>query len=795
LIALPFRIRHLPILLPCLIGFVAILFLEQHPLINRISISDFSISRLISPVYFFIISVLIFLVFLRGFSTQRLFTRIIVSMATIVFIPIAILTMVFYSNTKLNDTLAAVNSLDQTVTQKSADVQEWTSGLTTSLSSLLSVNDSYVSITRMLRAHAMQNINEEREYRTSTIGYLADTLDQYGFEEIYVFDPDGIVIASTRDDLLYQDYGYYEFFWQGKQNITIIPPRYYPPEEQVSIFITRPIRNFSNEIVGVLSARARVDRIIEIVGRTSNPPFRSTLSYLLNTDGTLITTSSGRPDFYLQTKGAQALLATTQAGNGSYENVDDIPVIGVYHWLPDLKIGIIVEASQAEIFQRLPAIITGNLGIGLLAFFLAAIAATTIVRSITNPISSLVKASQGVIAGNLDIRVESDREDELGTLSDAFNKMTGELKVLVSDLETRVSDRTHDLESRSLELQTAALIARDASRATNVNDLLSRAAQLIRERFGFYHVGIFLNDATDEYAILYAAAGDAGQVLLANNHKLKIGETGIVGNVAKSGEARIALDVGADSVHFRNPLLPYTRSEMSLPLKTESRILGVLDVQSDKVNAFDQNDITIMSILTDQMAIALERTRLIQESGQNATAMEIALQAQTSRSWRAYLSRTQQPIGYRYRGVQMEKINALDSSAPASSNSERTVVETDKAGEMGSTATIPIQLRGQTLGSLKIRFSTDQISENTLQLLEESASRLSLALENARLVQDAQHLASQEQNINIISNEIQRSSDLETILQNTVRELGKTLGVPKAFIQIGFEPDHESTAE
>jgi GAF domain-containing protein/HAMP domain-containing protein len=528
--------------------------------------------------------------------------------------------------------------------------------------------------------------------------------------------------------------------------------------------------------------------MINIVTAPAIESYKTTLSYLVNTDGTLLITSSGRSSTNFSTLGAQTVLSTQQNGTASYTDIDSKPVIGAYHWIPDLKVAILVEASEAEIFQRLPGIITGNLSIGILAFLLAIIAAITIVRSITNPIGVLVSASQDVIAGNLNIQVETDREDELGTLTDSFNKMTSEIKVLVSSLETRVADRTHDLELRALELQTAALIARDASLASNVNDLLTRTARLIRERFGFYHVGIFLNDDKNDYAVLSAAAGDAGQVLLANNHKLKVGETGIVGTVSKTGEPRIALDVGADAEYFRNPMLPYTRSEMTLPLKVGTNIIGVLDVQSDKVNAYDQNDITIMSILTDQLAIAIERTRLLEESNRNTAIMEMALQSQTSRAWREYLNRSRQARGYRYEGVEVKTLDLPDFNGIEGIGLTKPKIDLDEDGKSGCTATIPVRLRGLTIATLKLKFSTDQIPSDTMRFLEEASDRLSLALENARLFQDAQRLASQEQQINLISGQIQQSSDFETILQNAISELGKTLGVPKTFIQIGLAP-------
>jgi nitrate/nitrite-specific signal transduction histidine kinase len=790
---LPAGFRRVLALLPCLVGVLIIIVLERYPFFNRISVVEFSLGRFITPIYTFILGVLIFLVILRGMYIRLLSARMIASMAIIVFIPIVILTMVTYSNTKLNDTLSAVNSLDQTVSRKGDEVIGWTSNLSNALVTILNTNESYQQIIELLLAHDSGNLYSELVSQHSLTTILNNAAAQYGMEEIDIMDPIGLVIASTRADLINTDFRYYDFFWQGKTGAVTLPPRFYPPEDEISIFVSHPILNYSNEIVGVLSARTSVDTIIDIVNAPVQQPYHSTLSYLVNADGALLVTSFGRPTINLQTDGAKAVLETLQNGSASYKNIDGQPVVGVYHWLPELKVAILVEASQAEIYQRLPNIITANLAIGLLAFLLAVIAAITIVRSITKPITALVKASQDVIDGNFAIHAETDREDELGMLTEAFNKMTDELKVLVSGLETRVADRTRDLEHRSLELQTAALIARDTSLASNINDLLNRTTRLIRERFGYYHVGIFLNDDKGEYTVLRSAAGDAGQVLLASNHKLKIGETGIVGIVAKTGEPRIALDVGADAVYFRNPLLLYTRSEMALPLKIGAQIIGVLDVQSDKVNAYDQNNITIMSILTDQLSIAIERTRLLQESNQNTASIEMALQSQTSRVWSEYLSRSQTSRGFRYGGVEVESLDVpdiVDIQKITASNKPRII--TDETGKSGVTVAIPIQLRGQAIGALKVQFTTNQIQDDTLHFLEEASNRLSLALENARLFQDAQHLASQEQQINIISGQIQQSTELEVILQNTVKELGKTLGVPKTFIQIGITSSQEN---
>jgi GAF domain-containing protein len=405
-------------------------------------------------------------------------------------------------------------------------------------------------------------------------------------------------------------------------------------------------------------------------------------------------------------------------------------------------------------------------------------------NSIANPIRSFTDTVSRISKGELNHRpVLATGYLEIEVLKQQFFSMADQLRGLILTLEEKVAERTRELENRSDELRMAAQIVRDVSLADNVEELLDRTANFIRDRFSYYHVGIFLVDDNKEYAVLAAAGGDAGRVMLANKHKLRIGEVGIVGYVTKTGEPRIALDVGRDAVHFKNPILPYTRSEMALPLVVQGRILGALDIQSDKVNAFDAGDIAIMQILTDQLAVAMEKTRLVEETTRTTQELEATTREYTARVWKSFMRQTQQVTGYRFGGLSFEPLTATaEPFDPAEFNKPR--IERGETNTEG-TLIIPVVLRGQTIGLLNLRFSGTEISEETIRLAQEAAGRLALALENARLVDDARRLAQRERQVNLISAQMQQSVDLESLLKNTVRELGNTLGAPNTFIQLG----------
>jgi PAS domain S-box-containing protein len=175
---------------------------------------------------------------------------------------------------------------------------------------------------------------------------------------------------------------------------------------------------------------------------------------------------------------------------------------------------------------------------------------------------------------------------------------------------------------RAAQLAAAAAVARDATAILDVDRLLDQTVHLISAQFGFYHAGVFLVDEQNEYAVLRAASSEGGYRMLERGHKLPIGKRGqhaigmaigIVGYAANTGEPRIALDVGKDAVHFVNPDLPDTRSEMGLPLKVHEQVIGVLDVQSTEEAAFSEEDVAVLQTLADQLATAIANARLFHE--------------------------------------------------------------------------------------------------------------------------------------------------------------------------------------
>jgi signal transduction histidine kinase/DNA-binding response OmpR family regulator len=166
-----------------------------------------------------------------------------------------------------------------------------------------------------------------------------------------------------------------------------------------------------------------------------------------------------------------------------------------------------------------------------------------------------------------------------------------------------------EAQRRALELQTAAEIARDTTSTLSQDILLSRIVNLLKDRFGFYHCSIFLLNESNQFAIIEESTGEAGKLMKQNKHKLAVGSKSVIGSCLASGQPIIVNDSNLSPVFLPNPLLPDTRSEMGIPLKIGGHIIGALDLHSTSTNAFSENELTVLQILTDQISVAIENAR------------------------------------------------------------------------------------------------------------------------------------------------------------------------------------------
>jgi len=354
--------------------------------------------------------------------------------------------------------------------------------------------------------------------------------------------------------------------------------------------------------------------------------------------------------------------------------------------------------------------------------------------------------------------------------------LTLELSEERAGLERTVSERTAALARRAAYLEATATVAREA--AGSLGDpqaLLERVAQLVSERFGFYHTGIFIVDETREWAELSAASSEGGRRMLSREHRLRVGAQGIVGDVAARGRSRIALDVGVDAAFFDNPDLPDTRSEMALPLRVGERVIGVLDVQSTEAEAFTEEDSAVLQSLADQIAVAIENSRLYRQMEDAAEAERRARGEASRRTWEAYLAQRAN-LGFVKEG---RTVRALEDAASAAQR-ERVVA-------------VPVHAGNQEVAVIEVPFSEAQATWTAEQvsMLEALADQVGQALTRAQLYESTERTATRERVISESAAQIRASLDMETVLQTAVREVAESLGIDQAEIRLGTGPTHK----
>jgi len=349
-----------------------------------------------------------------------------------------------------------------------------------------------------------------------------------------------------------------------------------------------------------------------------------------------------------------------------------------------------------------------------------------------------------------------------------------ELTGLRTHLQQQVEERTFELNKRATQLEAVSSVARTIASVQDISTLLPAITKLVSQQFGFYHVGIFLLDTQRQNVILRAANSPGGLRMLSREHTLPLDSHSIVGYSTLRGEPRIALDVGADSVYFDNPDLPNTRSEMAIPLRVAGEVMGSLDVQSTETNAFSQQDIGVLTTLADQIAIAIENSRLFGETKKALDESRVMFEQYTQQEWTSF-ARQAKARGFLFDG---KHVVALDNTSRR--DSIKAVIQTGSLSKEKASASVavPIKLRGQTIGVLDVRAKNGQRSwkPDEIAMLQAAAERAALALENARLIESAQRRAARERAIGDISTRIGAVSNLESILQTAVEELGRKIG-------------------
>jgi len=283
--------------------------------------------------------------------------------------------------------------------------------------------------------------------------------------------------------------------------------------------------------------------------------------------------------------------------------------------------------------------------------------------------------------------------------------------------------------------------------------------------------------------------------MLERKHRLKVGSEGIVGYVTSTGNPRIALDTGADAVYFDNPDLPKTHSELALPLKLGTTIIGALDVQSTEPNAFSEDDVEVLSILADVVSVAIENARLFEDSQRVLSEAQSTFSESTMEAWHQ-ITRDRDTVGYAFSGTAIRPLEKPLRSAEVHKaiKTGNASFASNRKNKKSTSFVVPVKLRNQVVGTMNIDLPDNQeVDQDEVEIIQALADRVGIAIETATLLEESRRQAAKEQRISDITAKIGASVNMRNVLQTAVEELGKS--IPGSEIIIQFQSKLEKAKE
>jgi PAS domain S-box-containing protein len=387
------------------------------------------------------------------------------------------------------------------------------------------------------------------------------------------------------------------------------------------------------------------------------------------------------------------------------------------------------------------------------------------------------------------------------------------------------------LERRATQLATLGEVGQQIASWLELDPLLDRLVNLIREAFNYRYVSIFLADsARGELALMTGAGYDAGP---AKTLRLRVGEEGICGWVAGSGEPLLVGDVTQEPRYYPLDVLADTRSELAVPIRVKGQVIGVLDVQSAELEAFDEDDLFTLQTLADQVAVAIENARLFEAERQtrrlsdtlSEIARELNLAPNLSEALDLVLARMEQVIAFDSGSILLLEDGKMSVAAVRGfetpeqvlkaqldldiSPLNREVIETRRPLILGSVADdprwlepmeisglspvlgdvhswmgVPLLIQDRVIGMLTAdKVEPDFYHRQDAELALAFASHAAVAIEKARLYEAEQDRRRVAETLRQASTVLSSTLELDKVLELILQQLRQVIPYDSASVQ------------
>lgn len=546
---------------------------------------------------------------------------------------ISVVTLLITSRDARDQAIAQLRSVQAL---KEQEIAQWTSGLALNLDIILSEATVPANLDRLA------TVATDQAARAEAYGRIADRFHWAAgrmalFEEVFFMDTQGQVLVSTNSGHEGQKLGLNDYFIEGMKNRYLQQPTYSLSLGKMAVVASAPVR-YRGRTVGVIAGLANLSGLNLIMleraglGDTGE-------TYLVGSNYRLLTDlrrpGYSIPDTYIRTAGTDAAVGLAARGADTYKGYAGEEVIGVYGWIPDLHVALIAEQEEAEALSASRQALWLIIGVAILAAALAILAGIHLTKRILKPLAQLGSTAGRIAGGELELKAEVEREDEIGTLAHAFNRMTGRLRNLV-----------HSLERQTDHLRAINQAGRHISSILELGELLPSVAQSLLETFGYQTVRILLVTEPGTGKLLTCDEGaECGEPAIVDLSEPPDSLESLA-TVARSGEALLvpyerevgeavlrttADDDGGGETTFRpggpsDEALPVTPSrsfrDIAVPIRIKKDLVGVLGIIARADRLLDDQDLFAAQTLADQLAVAIDNSRLYEHAHELAASRE-----------------------------------------------------------------------------------------------------------------------------------------------------------------------------
>lgn len=685
---------------------------------------------------------------------------------------------------------ASFNQLSSVAQLKTSEIAAWVSSLQINLN-LIMQDKSIVQDIRFI----IQNTAEADTLKIETRDRFNNLNKTAGyFEELFIMDGNGEVILSTRPSQEGKIFSTQSFYHEGLQAPHVAPPIYDVSLAKYTIIFSQPIKNDSGTVLGVIAGRANLDVLGQIMleraglGDTGETYLvgsnYAVLSQLRFKDATV-------GESYIRTTGTTEIIETHISGSALYHDYRNIAVLGSYLWIPELEIALIAERDQSEALEASNRASAITLGLMALTAAIAVGAAFLVTGTIVTPISQLVTVAGNITTGNLDVRAQVQRDDEIGILASTFNAMASRLKELIGSLEQRVTDRTK-------ALATSSEVSRRLSTILDRKQLVTEVVEQVKNAFGYYHTQIYFYDESRENLVMAGGTGEAGKIMLEQFHKLANGR-GLVGRAAENNEPILVTDTTQNPEWLPNPLLPDTKSEAAIPISIGDLVLGVLDVQQNIVDGLKREDIDALYSIANQIAVAVQNSQSYTEVQRSQALLSEALKVARLGNWEYDFEKDLFSFSDEFYAIFRTTVEQVGGYKISSADYARIFVHPDDAALVGAEIQRVIDSKdrhfstklehriifadGET-GYISVNINVDRDADG--KIIRWYGANQDVT-ERRKLEEFNRKRAVQQEAINLITQKIQSTTSVEAALQITARELGHALGMKATLVELNPE--------